>query len=50
MCLFKGANLLAWNISQISLFRLLVVGGGAGGCGTASKFASKLGKGKVNIV
>jgi hypothetical protein len=26
-----------------------VVGGGAGGCGTANKFASKLGKGKVKI-
>ncbi len=24
-----------------------MVGGGAGGCGTANKFASKLGKGKV---
>lgn len=31
-------------------FRLLVVGGGAGGCGTASKFASKLGKGKVAVI
>jgi len=31
-------------------FKLLVVGGGAGGCGTASKFASKLGTGKVAVV
>eukprot|EP00088_Acartia_fossae_P059210 TRINITY_DN7002_c0_g1_i1.p1 TRINITY_DN7002_c0_g1~~TRINITY_DN7002_c0_g1_i1.p1 ORF type:complete len:451 (+),score=110.01 TRINITY_DN7002_c0_g1_i1:32-1354(+) len=31
-------------------YKLLVVGGGAGGCGTASKFASKLGKGQVAVV
>ena len=31
-------------------YKLLVVGGGAGGCSTAAKFASKLGKGKVGII
>lgn len=31
-------------------FRLLVVGGGTGGCSLASKFASKLGKGKVAVL
>ena len=30
-------------------FRLVVVGGGSGGCGTANKFASKVGKGKVRL-
>ena len=28
-------------------YKLVVVGGGAGGCGTANKFANKLGKDKV---
>jgi hypothetical protein len=28
-------------------YKLVVVGGGAGGCGTASKFAGKLGKDQV---
>jgi len=31
-------------------FRLVVVGGGSGGCGTANKFASKLGKGQVAVI
>ncbi|KAL5019795.1 hypothetical protein ScPMuIL_002687 [Solemya velum] len=31
-------------------YKLLVVGGGTGGCTAASKFASKLGKGKVAIL
>lgn len=30
--------------------RLLVVGGGAGGCSIAAKYASKLGKNKVIII
>lgn len=37
---------------MLSLFSydLVVVGGGAGGCATAAKFSSKLGKGKVAII
>ena len=31
-------------------YKLLVVGGGTGGCSIASKFASKLGKGKVAVL
>lgn len=31
-------------------FKLVVVGGGAGGCSTAAKFASKLGKGNVAVI
>merc|ERR1712212_1061140 len=31
-------------------FKLLVVGGGAGGCSTAAKFSKKLGKGRVGII
>lgn len=31
-------------------FRLVVVGGGSGGCGTANKFASKVGKGKLAVI
>ena len=35
---------------QFSSYKLLVVGGGAGGCSTAAKFASKLGKGQVAVI
>jgi sulfide:quinone oxidoreductase len=47
------------NLLTISVFvigwkccscRLLVVGGGAGGCSIAAKYASKLGKNKVIII
>lgn len=31
-------------------YRLVVVGGGAGGCSTAAKFASKLGQGNVAVI
>lgn len=31
-------------------YKLLVVGGGTGGCATASKFASKMGNGQVGII
>ena len=31
-------------------FKLVVVGGGAGGCGTASKFVSKFGYGEVAVI
>ena len=31
-------------------YKLVVVGGGAGGCSTAAKFASKLGKGAVAVI
>ena len=30
-------------------YKLVVVGGGAGGCGTANKFANKLGKDQVRV-
>ena len=33
-----------------SSYKLVVVGGGAGGCSTASKFAGKLGKGQVAVI
>ncbi|XP_066951980.1 sulfide:quinone oxidoreductase, mitochondrial-like isoform X2 [Macrobrachium rosenbergii] len=31
-------------------YKVVVVGGGAGGCATAAKFSSKLGKGKVAVI
>ncbi|KAG0717914.1 Sulfide:quinone oxidoreductase, mitochondrial [Chionoecetes opilio] len=31
-------------------YKLVVVGGGAGGCATAAKFSSKLGRGKVAVI
>ena len=31
-------------------FKLVVVGGGAGGCGTASKFVNKFGSGEVGVI
>ena len=31
-------------------FKLVVVGGGAGGCGTANKFVSKFGPGEVCVI
>lgn len=31
-------------------YKLVVIGGGAGGCSTAAKFAGKLGKGKVSVI
>lgn len=31
-------------------FRLVVVGGGAGGCGTANKFVGKVGKGQLAVI
>ena len=31
-------------------FKLVVVGGGAGGCGTASKFVNKFGSGEVAVI
>ena len=37
-------------ILQFCSYKLLVVGGGAGGCSTAAKFASKLGKGQVAVL
>ena len=35
-----------WFVS----YKLLIVGGGAGGCSMASKFASRLGKGNVAVI
>ena len=35
------------NLSTDQRYRLVIVGGGAGGCGTANKFASKLGAGQA---
>ena len=31
-------------------FKLVIVGGGAGGCGTANKFVSKFGTGEVGVI
>ena len=31
-------------------YKLVVVGGGAGGCGTANKFVGKFGKGEVCVI
>ena len=31
-------------------YKLVVVGGGAGGCGTANKFVNKFGPGKVAVI
>jgi sulfide:quinone oxidoreductase len=39
---------IGWKCSYSC--RLLVVGGGAGGCSIAAKYASKLGKNKVIII
>jgi len=38
------------NLSTDQRYRLVIVGGGAGGCGTANKFASKLGAGQVCVI
>ena len=37
------------NLLPLS-YKLLIVGGGAGGCSMASKFASRLGKGNVAVI
>eukprot|EP00096_Caligus_rogercresseyi_P012124 TRINITY_DN4994_c0_g1_i1.p1 TRINITY_DN4994_c0_g1~~TRINITY_DN4994_c0_g1_i1.p1 ORF type:complete len:434 (-),score=68.13 TRINITY_DN4994_c0_g1_i1:126-1427(-) len=44
-CFSSSSGLLASKS-----YKLLVVGGGAGGCSIASKFASKLGRGHVGII
>lgn len=31
-------------------FKLVVIGGGSGGCASAAKFASKLGAGQVAVI
>ena len=38
------------NTDRLFSFKLVVIGGGAGGCSTAAKFASKLGKGNVAVI
>ncbi|KAL5019789.1 hypothetical protein ScPMuIL_002681 [Solemya velum] len=35
---------------QTKRYKLAIVGGGAGGCSTAAKFANKLGKGRVVVI
>jgi len=55
----KASQLQAHHIRNISLgsslhaehkFKLVVVGGGAGGCGTANKFVDKFGPGEVCVI
>ncbi|XP_076030024.1 sulfide quinone oxidoreductase [Oratosquilla oratoria] len=36
--------------TSLSSYKLVIVGGGAGGCATAAKFSSKLGKGQVAVI
>ena len=38
------------NLAVAHQYKLVIVGGGAGGCGTASKFASKFGQGEVCVI
>ncbi|XP_041355640.1 sulfide:quinone oxidoreductase, mitochondrial-like [Gigantopelta aegis] len=38
------------SVQHKKSYKLVVVGGGAGGCSTAAKFASKLGKGQVAVI
>ena len=47
-----GTRLLSTSpaLLQDQAFKLVIVGGGAGGCGTANKFASKLGAGEVAVI
>ena len=42
---FQGSSLSAEH-----KFKLVVVGGGAGGCGTANKFVDKFGPGEVCVI
>ena len=39
-----------WILYFLNSYKLLIVGGGAGGCSAAAKFASKLGKGSVAVI
>jgi len=47
-----GARLLSTSsrLDRELSYKLVVVGGGAGGCGTANKFANKLGKDQVAVI
>ena len=52
---FSGLNILSIVLQGASLnaehkYKLVVVGGGAGGCGTANKFVGKFGKGEVCVI
>lgn len=38
------------SYGQTKRYKLAIVGGGAGGCSTAAKFANKLGKGRVVVI
>ena len=52
----KSGNLLIYRINKVEIYfllysyKVLVIGGGAGGCSAAAKFAKKLGKGKVGVI
>ena len=45
LSIFQGSSLSAEH-----KFKLVVVGGGAGGCGTANKFVDKFGPGEVCVI
>lgn len=57
-CLFKRNFYTTYNRffsstdirSKEHFYKLVIVGGGAGGCGTANKFAGRLGKGQVAVI
>ena len=52
----KSGNVLIYRINKVEIYfllysyKVLVIGGGAGGCSAAAKFAKKLGKGKVGVI
>ena len=43
-----GSNYI--HLQKHFSFKVVVVGGGAGGCATAAKFSSKLGAGNVAVI
>ncbi|XP_047501361.1 sulfide:quinone oxidoreductase, mitochondrial-like [Penaeus chinensis] len=49
-CLVQQTAALSTSSVRNKSYELVVVGGGAGGCATAAKFSSKLGKGKVAVI
>ena len=50
ICWLTLSHLQSGPLTAEHKFSLVVVGGGAGGCGTANKFASKFGAGEVAVI
>ena len=50
ICWLTLSHLQSSPLTAEHKFSLVVVGGGAGGCGTANKFASKFGAGEVAVI